>query len=268
MNIEINVCKNCQKEFESEKRFHKKFCCHKCAMTFNNKLKIGCNLSEENKNKISLTMKRKWENGEIKKEQLNNWIASGQAASSKKMKNKKFEEIYGKEKALKMRKHYSKSRMKENNPFYGKHHSVETKEKIIKNRKPEGYIYPSGLFNNVLWQSSYELAYLIYCYENNISIKRYDLEPIEYEYQNNKHHYYPDFIINNKTVVECKGYKDGKHSFKIKAVGLKHEFILADKNYINNLGFIIPDMPKHWILEQQQKYKDLIKISYFPWSEE
>jgi len=24
-------------------------------------------------------------------------------------------------------------------------------------------------------------------------------------------------------------------------------------------------MPKNWILEQQQKYKDLIKITYFPW---
>ncbi len=45
-------------------------------------------------------------------------------------KNKTFEEIYGKEKAKEIKKKMSKSTSGENNPFYKKNHSEETKQKL------------------------------------------------------------------------------------------------------------------------------------------
>lgn len=64
-----------------------------------------------------------------------------------------------------------------------------------------------GVYNNIFYQSALELSYILWCEENNIKIKRYDMDPIEYFDENNiKRLYYPDFIINSDTIVEIKGF--------------------------------------------------------------
>jgi len=297
MNIEIIVCKNCNKEFESEVRFHKKFCCHKCAMIFNNKSKGGQHLSEENKQKISETMKNKWKNGEIKKEQLNNWIKSGQEASIEKMKGKTFEEIYGKEEADKKRKHYSESRIGENNsqslknianrkkcslenartytscygrlgekhPMFGKQQSDKAVNAMMEKLQIKCKYVSIGYFNNILWQGSYELAYLIYCYEHNINIKRYNLDPIKYTYKNKIHRYYPDFIVNEKIIVECKGRLDERVEFKkLKAIEIygKENYLLLDYDYFKTIK---PKCNvKNYFKTIKEKYNNLFEIIFIP----
>lgn len=66
----------------------------------------------------------------------------------------------------------------------------------------------SGWYKGIYCNSTYELAFLIYHIENNISIQRCDFY-LEYEFQNKIHKYYPDFIVDNK-IYEIKGRIDSK----------------------------------------------------------
>ena len=80
---------------------------------------------------------------------------------------------------------------------YGEHYTnafmiPEVKAKLHKQYK----------YNNIYFDSSWELAVYIYCIDHNIDIIR---EPCRFEYYigNNKHYYYPDFKINND-IIEIK----------------------------------------------------------------
>jgi hypothetical protein len=63
-----------------------------------------------------------------------------------------------------------------------------------------------GIYNNIHYDSCLELSFILWCEENSITIKRYDLDPISYVAEDGKvRRYYPDFIISDDTVVEIKG---------------------------------------------------------------
>lgn len=74
-------------------------------------------------------------------------------------------------------------------------------------------------YNNIYFDSSWELAFWIYHIDNNINIKR---EPISFKYfiKNEIHTYYPDFLVNDQ-LIEIKAdrffnnknepIKDGKY---------------------------------------------------------
>jgi len=62
-----------------------------------------------------------------------------------------------------------------------------------------------GWYHGVHCDSTWELAFLIYHLDHNIDIQRCK-EPREYVYNNEKHQYYPDFIVDDK-IYEIKGYK-------------------------------------------------------------
>jgi len=68
---------------------------------------------------------------------------------------------------------------------------------------PKGFV--SGYINNVWFDSSYELLFLTYCFENDIIVKRSDLE-ISYKIEGKSKVYRPDFIID-KEIIEIKGRK-------------------------------------------------------------
>ena len=59
-------------------------------------------------------------------------------------------------------------------------------------------------YNGLLYQSSYELAFLKFCEINNIVVSD-DPPRILYEFNNSKHYYFPDFLIPSlNLVVEIK----------------------------------------------------------------
>ena len=62
-----------------------------------------------------------------------------------------------------------------------------------------------GWYKKYWCDSSYELAYLIWNLDNNISLER-NKEGFEYIYNGKKHLFYPDFIVNGR-YVEIKNYK-------------------------------------------------------------
>ena len=60
---------------------------------------------------------------------------------------------------------------------------------------------------------TWELAFVIYCNEHNIPIRRNTIK-YNYKYNGEIHYYLPDFIINDKDIIEIKGYKDDKAIIK------------------------------------------------------
>lgn len=85
--------------------------------------------------------------------------------------------------------------------------------KISKNSKFGGY-HPNsiknhhhGNYNGIHCDSSWELAYLVWCLEHNIPIKRCE-EVRYYKLNKNLRKYYPDFVINNNEIIEIKGLYD------------------------------------------------------------
>ena len=63
-----------------------------------------------------------------------------------------------------------------------------------------------GNYKGIHCDSSWELAYLIYCLEHNIDIKRCT-EVRYYTLNKKKCNYFPDFVVNNQ-IIEIKGYFD------------------------------------------------------------
>jgi hypothetical protein len=127
-----------------------------------------------------------------------------------------------------------------------KTHSKETKEKIGKSLKgrstgfastPEkekerrrkiseaakrnngGYVKGSGngkkgWYKGFFCDSSWELAYVIYCLDHSIPIKR-NREKRFYEYQGKTKIYIPDFIVSSQ-LVEIKGFKSDEWEAKLR----------------------------------------------------
>ncbi len=99
----------------------------------------------------------------------------------------------------------------------------EVKSKISKSMKGNSNNNPNktgrgkkGWYKGFFCSSSYELAFVIYCLDNNIPIERCNLV-YDYEYEGKHHRYYPDFIVNN-TIVEIKGFFTEKVKAKTDSV--------------------------------------------------
>ena len=112
--------------------------------------------------------------------------------------------------------------------------------------RPNAYKkYKSGIYHGIHCDSSYELAFIIYCEEHNIKVER-NKKFLTYIFNNQEFKYYPDFIIENK-LYEIKGYENEK----AKAKHEQHpEVIYLDK-----------DKMKKYLKYVQEKYgKDFIKL--------
>lgn len=117
----------------------------------------------------------------------------------------------------------------------------------------------SGFFKGYYCASTWELAYVIYLLDNNISFKR-NTEGFPYIKKNGKKSFYiPDFIIDNK-YVEVKGPQDinwveKKKSFpySIKVIDKKeiYKYISYVKNKYNifDLSLLYEDLEKKFCKE-------------------
>ena len=89
---------------------------------------------------------------------------------------------------------------------YNKLHSVDTSKHWRGNFK-------WGRYKGFWCDSSWELAFVMYCLDNNINIVQ-NHDSFEYIYSNNIHRYTPDFIVNN-VYIEIKGYYTSKDKEKL-----------------------------------------------------
>ncbi len=120
--------------------------------------------------------------------------------------------------------------------FLGKHHTKEQIDKMMEtyhstltSRKSR---YKFGVYKDVYCDSGWELAFLIYCFDRNIDVKRCS-ESFEY-YNPVKHkmcRYYPDFIIED-TYYEIKGQLDKESLSKIEQFPADRTLVVIDSHQI------------------------------------
>ena len=80
-------------------------------------------------------------------------------------------------------------------------------------RTPGKFKY--GWYNGIWCDSSWELAYLLYCLDNNIVIQRNKLG-FSYFWEDSIHTYFPDFYLpDTNTYVEIKVYRSDRDDAKI-----------------------------------------------------
>ena len=74
-----------------------------------------------------------------------------------------------------------------------------------------------GWYKGYFCDSTYELVYVIYNIDHDIKFRRCG-KHYEYFYLGEKHRYYPDFELEDGTLVEIKGFKNGQTFAKLKSV--------------------------------------------------
>lgn len=91
-----------------------------------------------------------------------------------------------------------------------------------------------GWYKGYWCDSSWELAFVIYNLDHNIKFER-NKEGFEYEYKNKKLKFYPDFILEDGSYVEIKGYKSDNSNAKLKAFPFKINFLYKNemKKYLD-----------------------------------
>ncbi|MCK9615776.1 MAG: hypothetical protein M0R48_09780 [Candidatus Omnitrophica bacterium] len=98
----------------------------------------------------------------------------------------------------------------------GHPHTEETKKMLskyggIKHGSGRG---KHGWYKGYWCDSSWELAWVIYNLDHGIKFER-NHQGFEYEFEGEKHKYYPDFILDDGTYVEIKSVMDEKNKAKI-----------------------------------------------------
>lgn len=95
--------------------------------------------------------------------------------------------------------------------WLGRQHTAAQKQRISEKMRGNTNNNPDktgrgkkGWYKGFFCASTYELAFVIYCLDHNIPIKKFT-EYYSYEYQGKQHKYYPDFIIHD-TICEIKGF--------------------------------------------------------------
>lgn len=210
LHIKYYKCKNCGKEFTEKysKWSDGNFCCKKCATSFSSNINKNDRI-----NKIKLLSKgKKYIKGIIinLEEEYN--------------KNPKLCPICNK--PIPYEKRIYKTCSKEcSHKLCSKSH----KEKGVYNIG--GYVPFScrgkhGYYKGIYCDSTYELAYLIYCLDHNIDIKRCN-ETFEYEYEGKKHKYHPDFIVEG-IITEIKNYNTNLVDIKAESVNKPYKILYYD----------------------------------------
>ena len=112
---------------------------------------------------------------------------------------------------------YSKSISKSISKFFEEH-----PEKIIRGAIKKGFKY--GTYKGFYCDSSWELAFVIYCLDHNIEFNRNNVG-FDYLINNTIKKFYPDFIIGD-TYYEIKGGYD--KNVYAKLANFPHKIILID----------------------------------------
>ena len=188
-----------------------KLCDYGCGQPAHYQMKNGkwcCNphynQCPEIKRKNSMGLKRAYKNGILNAKQIYknksqesknrmNW-AKGQTKETNASVRKQGETL---------KKRYETGEL--TGSFKGKHHTLKTKQKISQGTS-KNYNYNAnrksgrgkkGRYKGFWCDSTYELAFVIYCLDHNIPIQR-NHKYYEYQYMNKTRRYYPDFIVNGK----------------------------------------------------------------------
>jgi hypothetical protein len=124
--------------------------------------------------------------------------------------------------------------------------------------KPGKKVYE---YKNTFFDSSWELAYWIYCKDHDIQIERNIEFFFEFKVENKIHRFYPDFILENNKFLEIKGDHllngifDDSHFIKQKLkICKKNNIEIINKSKILfYLNYIKENYGKNFLKEQKRK---------------
>ncbi len=102
-----------------------------------------------------------------------------------------------------------------------------------------------GLYKGYWCDSSWELAFVIYNLENNIKFIR-NTQGFKYIFNNIEHKYYPDFIMEDGTYIEIKGYETEKDIAKQNDFPYKLK-VLYNKDIKPYIDYVIAKYGKDYI---------------------
>lgn len=106
--------------------------------------------------------------------------------------------------------------------------------------------YKFGIYQGIPCDSSWELAFVIYCLDHDLDIQR-NTKSFLYEYEGTTHNYFPDFIVND-TYFEIKGYPSSKDLVKIEQFRKSHKLVVIDSSSINKyIDYCTYKYSKHFI---------------------
>jgi len=188
---------------------NKKWCCSD-----------SCNKCPEMRKKNSLSNKDKGHTCWYKEKNLpapmtgKSWIHKG----------KKLSEIVGIKKSIQIRNRISQE---QTGLSTGRGLTLEKEldrkrkisETMLKNKRCGGYRQGSGIgkrgwYNGIWCDSSYELAWVIYNLEHQISFER-NTKKFEYIFEGKLFHYIPDFKLQDGSYIELKGFRSKRTEAKI-----------------------------------------------------
>lgn len=217
------ICENC--DIEHDGKFGSgRFCCKKCSTSYSS------NKNREAKNiKISNSLKGKFTGLD------NSWFKSGKLEKQKISTCPICREIFNKS--------YSKV-------YCSKKCYLNDKELLYRGNGSGGYRKGSGIgkkgwYKGYWCDSSWELAFVIYNIEHNIRFER-NKKGYEYTYNGELHKYYPDFILEDGTLLEIKGYETDKDKEKYKAINSNLK-ILYRKDMNQILDYVIDKYGRNFI---------------------
>lgn len=128
----------------------------------------------------------------------------------------------------------------------------EYKEKIkaaCKNNggyRQQGGRGKQGWYKGYWCDSSWELAYVIYCLDHNIIIKRNHVG-YEYIFEEKVFKYYPDFILQDGSFIEIKAFLDSKNKAKIEQFNYEKLQIIGKKEIKAYLDYVIEKYGENFI---------------------
>ena len=234
LKIKTVKCKNCGKDFIKNK--NEIFCCRDCANKY-----IGKNISYKSKIK-RINGSKKYSKQFLEKynENPSKCIICGNIIPYKKWRYGKTKTCC-KECAIKLR-------------------VQNTNYKNCGGYREGCYGYgKQGWYKGIFCGSTYELAYLIYCLDHNIDIKRCT-ETFEYELNGKKHTYHPDFVVEG-IITEIKGYDRGDVSAKMKSLGNRPYKLLYYKDIIKEMNYVAETYNKKVGNKGQNNFYELYDAS-------
>jgi hypothetical protein len=90
----------------------------------------------------------------------------------------------------------------------------------------------SGYYKGYYSASTWELAYIIYLLDNDISFNRNNNKYEYFDKKGNKKKYIPDFVLEDGTIVEIKGPQDKNWEEKLKYFPYKEKLVVLTKEDI------------------------------------
>lgn len=222
----MKICENCGIEHDGIYGSGR-FCSCKCARGFSTKLK------------------RKEINSRVSKK-----LTGRKLSSNHKESLRKAQKLAPSRKGFKMSE---EQKLKISKSLKGYTHSDETKKKISQaiKGKAGGYRKNSGIgkkgwYKGYWCDSSYELAFVIYNLEHGIKFAR-NTKRFEYEFENKKYYYIPDFIMNDGTYVEIKNFITDRVLAKHEQFPHKLIVICGKKEISSYLDYVITKYGRNFI---------------------